>query len=71
MIQPTKFFTKTLSIRISIMVVLAIAALLTAALFVMFRYSRKAVKEEAVQKAGFTLDATLQQIDNILLNVEQ
>ena len=69
--MPTKIFTRTLSTRISIMVVLAIAALLTIALLIMFGYSRKAVKEEAVQKAALTVDATLQQIDNILLSAEQ
>ena len=69
--MPFRIFTKTLSARISIMMVLAIAALLTVALFIMFNYSRRAIKEEAVQKAALTLDATLQQIDNILLSVEQ
>ena len=47
------------------------AALLMVALFIMFRYSRKAVKEEALLKAGQTLEATVQHIDNILLSVEQ
>lgn len=63
--------TKNLSIRISMMVVCAAALLLTAALFVMFRYSRKAVKKETLQKAEQTLEATVQQVDNILLSVEQ
>jgi ABC-type bacteriocin/lantibiotic exporter with double-glycine peptidase domain len=49
--MPFRIFTKTLSARISIMMVLAIAALLTVALFIMFNYSRRAIKEEAVQKA--------------------
>lgn len=67
----TKFIARTLSVRLSLMVVLAIASLLTAALFVMFRYSRKAVKEEALLKADVTLEATVQKIDNVLLSVEQ
>jgi len=37
----------------------------------MLFFSRKAVKEEALQKASQTLDATVQRIDNILLSVEQ
>ena len=71
MIRLNKFVTRTLSIRISLMVVLAIATLLMAALFIMFRYSRKAVKDEAIHKATQKLEATVQHIDNILLSVEQ
>lgn len=71
MLRLTKLITRTLSLRISLWVVLAIATLLTAALLVMLRFSRKALKEEAVQKADQMLEATVQQIDNILLSVEQ
>ena len=66
-----KFISKTLSVRISFMVVCPFALLLSAALLVMFIFSRKAVEEEALQKAEQTLDATLLNIDNILLSVEQ
>lgn len=71
MLETTKHITRTLSLRLSLMVVGAIAVLLTASLVVMLYYSRKAVKEEAVQKAEKTLEATIQHIDNILLSVEQ
>ncbi len=71
MLRLAKFIRKTLSVRISLTVVLAMATLLTAALFIMFRYSRKALREEALQKAIQTLDVTVQNIDNILLNAEQ
>ncbi|MBO7116492.1 MAG: HAMP domain-containing protein [Prevotella sp.] len=37
----------------------------------MLYYSRRAVKEEALQNARITLDGTVQHIDNILLSVEQ
>lgn len=37
----------------------------------MLFYARKALKEEALEKASQTLDATVQRIDNILLSVEQ
>lgn len=47
------------------------AMLLMVSLIIMFRYSRKALKEEALQKAAQTLEATVQRIDNILLSVEQ
>ena len=62
---------KSLSTRISLMVVSAIALLLSTALFVMFAYSRKVMKEEATQNAQQTLEAAVVEVDNVLLNVEQ
>jgi hypothetical protein len=49
----------------------ALATLLLVALLIIFVFSRKAVKEEALQDASQTLEATIQRIDNILLKVEQ
>ncbi len=63
--------TRTLSVRISLMVVLAIALLLLTALFTIFTYSRKVLREEAIGKATETLDNTVLQIDKVLLSVEQ
>ncbi len=63
--------TKTLSVRISLMVVSVIAVFLLSALFAIFYYSQKVLKEEALEKARQTLDSTILQIDNILLSVEQ
>ena len=71
MLRLTKFIAKTLSVRLSLMIVFSIAMLLMAVLFVMFHYSRKSVKEEALQKASQSLNGTVQHIDNILLSVEQ
>ena len=71
MTRLSRFVAKTLSLRISLMVGCAIATLLTAALVVMLHFSWMAVKGEATQKAQQTLDATVQHVDNILLNVEQ
>ncbi|MBR1546609.1 MAG: HAMP domain-containing protein [Prevotella sp.] len=68
---PTKFVTRTLSVRISLMIVSAIATLLTVALLIMFHFSRKVVKKEARQKAEQTLESTVRQVDNVLLSVEQ
>lgn len=65
------FLTKTLSGRLSLTIVSFIAILLSVALFIMLRYSRQAVKEEAMKNVEQTLDAATEQIDNILLNVEQ
>lgn len=63
--------SKTLSVRISLMVVLATAALLTVSLFITLHYSQKAVKHEFLQDAVQTLEYTTQHIDNVLLSVEQ
>lgn len=71
MYRLTKFITRTLSVRISLMVVFSMSILLMASLAVMLYYSRKAVKEEATQKAAQTLEGAAQRIDNILLSVEQ
>ena len=71
MLRLAKNIARTLSVRLSLMVVGATAVLLVASLFVMFHFSRKAVKEEALNKADQTLEATVQRIDYILLSVEQ
>ena len=62
---------KTLSIRLSLMVVLAIGVLLIVSLIVMFHFSWLAMKEEAKYDAEQTLEGTAQQIDNVLMSVEQ
>lgn len=69
--QPKQPAYLALSTRISLLVVLAVAILLAAALFVMFRYSRRVMEEEAIHKAEQTLEAMIQHIDNVLLSVEQ
>ena len=69
--KPTKFIARTLSVRISLMVVSAVALLLTAAILAMLHFSRVTMREEALQKAEQTLEGTILQIDNILLSVEQ
>ena len=66
-----RFIRRTLSVRLSLTVVFAIATLLIAALLVMFQYSRKVIKDEVLQKAEETLECTVQRIDNILLSAEQ
>lgn len=71
MLRLSKIINKTLSVRLSLIVVLSMAILLMASLMVMLFFSRKALKEEAIQKASQTLEGTVQRIDNILLSVEQ
>jgi len=71
MFKLTKLIRSTLSVKISLMAVSAMAVLLIASLIVMLEYSRRKVKEETLAKVTQTLDATVQNIDNILLSVEQ
>ncbi|MBO4565536.1 MAG: HAMP domain-containing protein [Bacteroidaceae bacterium] len=68
--QFIRFIRRTLSVRLSLTVVFAIATLLLAALLVMFLYSRRVIKDEVLQKAQETLECTVQRIDNILLSAE-
>lgn len=62
---------KTLSFRLSLLVIGALAILLVGALCIMFIFSRKVLKEEAISDAAQTLEATVNRIDNLLLDVEQ
>ena len=71
MLRIPTIIKKTLSVRIGLMVVSAMAVLLIASMIVMLYYARKAVKEEAVQKAEQTLEGVVRNIDNVLLSVEQ
>ena len=66
-----KFITRTLSVQLSLMVVSTMAILMIASLIFMLHFSRKAIKEEALEKASQTLEGTVERIDNILLSVEQ
>ena len=66
-----RIINRKLSVQISAKVVLAIALLLTIALFVMLTFSREAVTKEAHHNAEHTLEYTARQIDNVLLDVEQ
>ena len=71
MLRKAKRIARTLSFRLSLMVIAALATLLMVALLIMLFFSRKAVKEEALQDAEQTLEATVLNIDNLLLSVEQ
>ncbi len=67
----TEPINKTLSVRLSLIVVSAMALLLMATLGVMLHFSRKSLHEEAVSKASMALEATVRHIDHIMLSVEQ
>ena len=61
----------TLSSKLSLVVIGALAILLVVALFIMFFFSRRALRQEAINDAAQSLEATVARIDNILLDVEQ
>jgi len=63
--------TQTLSTRISLVVVCAIAVLLLLAVFIVLRFSYRAIRKDAIANAQETLEYTVQHIDNVLLSVEQ
>lgn len=71
MLRLPKFVTRTLSVRLSLMIVSAITLLLVIALLIMLGYSRRTIKDEAKNNAVQTLEATVEHIDNVLLSVEQ
>lgn len=71
MLRMPKFISRALSVRISLMVVFSMAILLVVTMSIMLHYSKKAVREESFHKAVQTLEATVSNIDNILLSVEQ
>lgn len=71
MLRLPSIIKKTLSVRIGLMVVTAMAMLLIVSMIVMLHYARKAVREEAIQKAEQTLEGVILNVDNILLSVEQ
>ena len=60
-----------LPLRISLMIVLAMALLLTVTLLVMLHSSRNSMKDDALNRATYTLDRATNNIDNILLSVEE
>ena len=71
MSKVTRIIARTLSFRLSLRIIAALALLLMLALMTMFYFSRKAVREEALQNAGQTLETMAENIDNVLLSVEQ
>ena len=67
----TKFYRRNLPLRLSLRVATAVNLLLMATLFAMFFYSRKVMREDALQRASQTLEGAMVKVDNILLSVEE
>ena len=60
-----------LPLRISLMITMALSLLLMVILIITLFYSRKTMKEEALNRASTTLEKVQTNIDNILLSVEE
>ena len=71
MLKLTETIRKNLPLRISLMISSALALLLLVSLFVMLYFSRKAMKEDALTKASYSLEQAMTNVDNILLSVEE
>lgn len=69
--RPSTFYRKHLSLRLGLRVASVVCLLLMLTLLVMFFYSRKVMKEDALQRASQTLEGAMVRIDNILLSVEE
>ena len=70
MLKLTETIRRNLPLRISLMIGSALSILLLVSLSVMLYFSRKAMKEDALTKATYSLEQAMANIDNILLSVE-
>jgi sensor histidine kinase YesM len=71
MLKLTETIKKNLPLRISLMIGSALSLLLLVSLLIMLFYSRKAMKEDALTKATYSLEQAMTNVDNILLSVEE
>lgn len=71
MLKLTETIRKNLPLRISLMIGSALSLLLLVSLSVMLYFSRKAIKEDALTKASYSLEQAMTNVDNILLSVEE
>lgn len=71
MLKLTETIRKNLPLRVSLMIGSALSLLLLASLLIMLFYSRKAMKEDALSRASYSLEQAMTNIDNILLSVEE
>ena len=67
----TKKISQTLSLRLSLIVACVVAVLLLVSLAIIFSFSRQELREKAMRNSENTLEATVQNIDHVLLSVEQ
>jgi methyl-accepting chemotaxis protein/sigma-B regulation protein RsbU (phosphoserine phosphatase) len=67
----TKKISQTLSLRLSLIVACVVAVLLLVSLAIIFSFSRRELRDKAMRNSENTLEATVQNIDHVLLSVEQ
>lgn len=71
MLKLTETIKKNLPLRISLMIGSALSLLLLASLYIMLFFSHKAMKADALNRASYSLEQAMSNIDNILLSVEE
>lgn len=71
MFRLTKNIKRNLPLRLSLLIGSALSLLLLVSLSVMLYFSRKAIKEDALTKASYSLEQAMTNVDNILLSVEE
>ena len=71
MLKLTETIKKNLPLRISLMIGSALSLLLLASLYIMLFFSHKAMKADALNRASYSLEQAMTNIDNILLSVEE
>lgn len=71
MLKLTEIIKKNLPLRISLMIGSALSLLLLVSLVIMLFFSRKTMKDDALNNASYSLDQAMTNIDNILLSVEE
>lgn len=62
---------RDLPLRLSLRIAVGISVLLAVTLFIMLRFTRQTMKEDALKRAENTLERANTNIDNILLSVEE
>ena len=67
MLKLTETVRRNLPLRISLMIGSALSLLLLVSLFIMLYFSRKAMKEDALTKASYSLEQAMTNVDNILV----
>lgn len=68
---PIKYYKRNLALRLSMMVAAAMMLLLVVTLLIMFIISKKAMRDDATQRAEQTLEGAMLNVDNIMLSMEE
>ena len=71
MLKLTETIKKNLPLRVSLMIGSALSLLLLVSLLIMLFVSHKVMKSDALNRASYSLEQAMTNIDNILLSVEE